>query len=70
MISITLNGAARELAADVRTVADLVALLGLGGRRVAVEVNREIVRREIWATTPLADGDTIEVLHLVGGGET
>jgi len=68
MIRVTLNGEERELAADVRTVADLVVHLGLGNRRVAVEINREIVRRDAWAATPLAAGDVIEVLHLVGGG--
>ena len=69
MIRVTLNGEERELAADVRTVADLVVHLGLGNRRVAVEINREIVRRDAWAAKPLAAGDAIEVLHLVGGGE-
>ena len=50
------------------TVADLVATLGLGPRRVAVEVNREIVARATYAATVLHDGDTVEIIHFVGGG--
>lgn len=54
--------------ADGATVADLVTALGLGPRRIAVEVNRTIVRRADYATTPLHDGDAVEVIHFVGGG--
>lgn len=50
------------------TVADLVAELGLGARRIAVEVNREIVPREDYAHCRLHAGDAIEVVHFVGGG--
>ena len=50
------------------TVAGLVESLGLGPRRVAVEVNRELVPRADYATTALADGDTIEIIHFVGDG--
>ena len=50
------------------TVADLVASLGLGPRRVAVELNREIVTRATYAETVLHDGDAVEIIHFVGGG--
>jgi thiamine biosynthesis protein ThiS len=50
------------------TVAALVDSLGLGPRRVAVEVNRTLVPRAAYAVTPLADGDAIEIIHFVGGG--
>ena len=50
------------------TVADLVATLGLGPRRIAVEVNRAIVPRAEYAATPLHEGDAIEIIHFVGGG--
>ena len=50
------------------TVQDLLARLQLPGTRVAVEVNRAIVRRALHATTPLRDGDLVEVVTLVGGG--
>ena len=53
---------------DGATVADLVATLGLGPRRIAVEVNLAIVPRADYARTPLRTGDKVEILHFVGGG--
>ena len=50
------------------TVADLVAALGLGPRRVAVELNREVVPRAEYGATALRDGDAVEIIHFVGGG--
>ena len=50
------------------TVADLVAALGLGPRRIAVEVNRTVVSRDDYAATALRDGDAVEIIHFVGGG--
>lgn len=50
------------------TVADLVAALGLGPRRIAVEVNRTLVPRDAYRATALSDGDAIEIIHFVGGG--
>ena len=50
------------------TVADLVAVLELGPRRIAVEVNRAVVPRAAYATTTLAEGDAVEIIHFVGGG--
>jgi thiazole synthase len=47
---------------------DLVAHLGLAPERVAIERNREIVPRNRWAETWLADGDSLEIVHFVGGG--
>lgn len=59
----TLNGAA-----DKVTVADLVAELNLTGRRLAVEVNREIVPKSEHGTHTLQEGDIVEVVHAIGGG--
>ncbi|HYC00026.1 MAG TPA: sulfur carrier protein ThiS [Candidatus Limnocylindrales bacterium] len=50
------------------TIAELVARLGLGGRRVAVELNRDVVTAEAWPTTQLRAGDVVEIVHFVGGG--
>ena len=50
------------------TLAALVEKLGMKPDRVAVELNRDIVPRDRWAQTPLADGDRLEVVHFVGGG--
>jgi sulfur carrier protein len=50
------------------TVSDLLARLDIASTRVAVEVNRQLVRRAEHPTKPLEDGDRIEVVTLVGGG--
>ena len=65
--SITLNGEPRMLS-SIGSVRDLVLDLGLDEDAVAVERNREIVRRLNWADTELQTGDRIEVVRFVGGG--
>jgi len=50
------------------TLSALLDQLGMKSDRVAVELNREIVPRDQWAHTRLADGDRIEIVHFVGGG--
>ena len=50
------------------TVAALVAVLGLDGRKVAVERNLEIVPRSTYGSTAIMDGDRIEIVHFIGGG--
>jgi thiazole synthase len=62
-----INGEPREFP-DGLTVAALVAQLGMKPDRVAVELNLEIAPRSNWTTTPLKDGDKLEVVHFVGGG--
>jgi sulfur carrier protein len=64
---LTVNGETRE-APDQATVADLLALLGIESRRVAVERNREIAPRSLWSQINLADGDQLEIVQFVGGG--
>lgn len=66
-IEIHVNGEAAEVAGGA-TVARLVAERGLTPEQVAVEVNREIVPRARHADTPLAAGDRVEIVTLVGGG--
>ena len=65
--SITLNGAPHRSAAA--TIADLVRELDLTPEKVAVERNGEIVPRSTLAEAPLAEGDTLEIVHFVGGGD-
>jgi sulfur carrier protein len=67
MVRITLNGAPRELPAPV-TFTQLLDELALGGRRLAIERNGEIVPRSRFAEAQVADGDRIEVVMAVGGG--
>jgi thiamine biosynthesis protein ThiS len=64
---IQLNGEQRECR-EGSTLADLVAELGLSGKRIAVEVNRDIIPREEYATCHLQPSDEIEIVHFVGGG--
>ena len=64
---LTVNGETRE-APDSATLADLLALLGIETRKVAVERNREIAPRSQWSEIALADGDQIEIVQFVGGG--
>ncbi len=66
-ISITVNGAARQVAAGV-SLAELLAQIGLDTRKVAVERNLEIVPRSRYAATALAEGDELEIVHFIGGG--
>lgn len=64
---IQLNGEAVDLP-EGQSVADLLARLELAGRRVAVELNLDIVPRSQHADTLLRDGDRVEVVHAIGGG--
>ena len=64
---IQLNGEALELP-EGQSVADLLARLDLAGRRVAVELNLDIVPRSQHAATLLRDRDRVEVVHAIGGG--
>ncbi len=66
-MQLLLNGEKRRFD-SVHTVSDLVAELGLSRAAVAVEVNRCVVPRSEHEQTKLADGDTVEVVTLVGGG--
>lgn len=64
---IQLNGERYELP-DGQSVADLLQRLELTGRRLAVELNQDIVPRSQHATTQLDEGDQVEVVHAIGGG--
>jgi thiamine biosynthesis protein ThiS len=66
-VNVIVNDEPRTLA-EGATVADLVATLGLGARRIAVELNRAVVPRATYGATALTDGDTLEIIHFVGGG--
>jgi thiazole synthase len=66
-LAITVNGEPRRVPAPA-TIADLLRHLNLDPRAVVVELNRQIVRRPQLAETRLAEGDTVELVHFVGGG--
>jgi thiamine biosynthesis protein ThiS len=66
-LTVVVNGEPRTIPAPA-SVADLLARLGLDPRMVVVELNREIIRRPRVGEVKLADGDTVELVHFVGGG--
>ena len=66
-LDIMVNGEPRRLPGPA-TVADLLRHLELDPRTVVVELNRHIVRRQQLADTKLSEGDTVELVHFVGGG--
>jgi thiamine biosynthesis protein ThiS len=66
-IHLTVNGEPRTVP-EPATVADLLARLGLDPRMVVVELNRKIIRRDDVGSAPLQNGDTVELVHFVGGG--
>jgi sulfur carrier protein len=64
---VTVNGEGRSFPPGASLV-DVVRALGLEPERVAVELNRAIVKRASWASTTLEDGAEIEIVQFVGGG--
>jgi sulfur carrier protein len=65
--AITLNGERRAVEPGA-TVASLLAESGRDTRKVAVERNLEIVPRSAYGQTPLTAGDSLEIVHFIGGG--
>lgn len=67
MIELVINGKTRSFPAPL-TLAQLIELQDLAGKRIAVERNGEIVPRSQHATTSLVSGDRLEIVVAVGGG--
>jgi sulfur carrier protein len=67
MINVIVNGEDREIPANLNLAA-LLTHLELPSERIAVELNREVVRRAEWDKTAIKDGDKLEIVHFVGGG--
>ena len=65
-MELKINGKLREVP-HVATIEDLIEHLGIH-RMIAVAKNGEILRKQDFAGTPLADGDEVEIVHMVGGG--
>ena len=64
---IRVNGEDKEIA-DGLSVAGLLDELQIRAGRVVVELNRDIVRRDVHVSTLLKEGDSLEIVHFVGGG--
>jgi len=68
-LRVYVNGEPREINQPL-TVAELVTELDLPPARIAIELNRAVVRRNDWSATTLNDDDRIEIVHFVGGGRS
>jgi thiamine biosynthesis protein ThiS len=66
-MNLIINGEDRQFDSGL-TISALLDRLGMKADRVAVELNRELVPRERWTETQLADDDKLEIVHFVGGG--
>ncbi len=66
-MKVIINGDDHQLDGPI-TLSGLVERLGMKADRVAVELNLDIVPRNRWIETQLADGDRLEIVHFVGGG--
>ena len=64
---VMLNGESRHVR-DALTVDELVGDLGLNQRRIAVEVNREVLARDQYGAHQLREGDVVEIIQFIGGG--
>jgi len=64
---VTVNGEQRQFAAGT-TLREVIGALGLDPERVAVELNRAIVKKDLWESTPVDSGAEIEIVQFVGGG--
>ena len=66
-MQITVNGDTHEVAAPL-TVTELLALLSIDARRVAVEHNLMVLKRDTFDKTIVREGDSVEIVNFVGGG--
>lgn len=66
-MEIVINGESREVPSST-SIGELLRLLDLKEDRVAIELNREILRRDRWTETALQNHDRLEIVQFVGGG--
>ncbi len=66
-MTLEINGESRSVPA-VSNLRELLAYLDIEPARIAVELNRQIVRRKDWETTPITESDRLEIVQFVGGG--
>lgn len=66
-MKVFINGEAREIDGEIY-LSKLLERFSLPSARIAVELNKQVVRRKDWETIKINDADKIEVIHFVGGG--
>ena len=69
MVDLTVNGEKRQFASPI-SVAQLLSELKIDSSKVALERNLEIVPRSCYTDTMLEEGDRIEIVHFIGGGNS
>ncbi len=67
-MEIRLNGKNIDISGPILTIQDLLNEYQLENRIVIVEVNKEIIYKEQYSVTHLSNGDSVELIHFVGGG--
>jgi sulfur carrier protein len=66
-MKVLINGETKEIQREVN-LSDLLKHFSLSTERIAIELNKEVVRRKDWETIQIKDADKIEIVHFVGGG--
>jgi sulfur carrier protein len=66
-VKIFINGETKEIPKQVNLL-ELLGEFSLPSERVAIELNREVVRKKDWESILISDADRIEIVHFVGGG--
>jgi sulfur carrier protein len=66
-MKVFINGETKEITGNLN-LSELLKKFSLPSERIAVELNREVVRKKDWETIEIKDADKIEIVHFVGGG--
>jgi sulfur carrier protein len=66
-MKVLINGETKEITGELN-LSELLKRFSMPSERVAVELNREVVRKKDWENTKITEGDRLEVIHFVGGG--
>lgn len=66
-MTIQVNGESLDLPTNI-TLTELIEHLALAPERLAIELNRQVIRRADWPQTTLKEDDRVEIVHFVGGG--
>ena len=66
-MKVLINGEIKEISGELN-LSDLLKHFSLPSERIAIELNKEVVRKKDWENIKIADGDKLEVIHFVGGG--
>lgn len=65
---IQVNGERRDVPDNI-SLPEFITILSLPAERIAIEVNQKVMRRSDWQATTLKEGDQVEIVHFVGGGD-